>query len=126
MSVLFYDVAARRGWLVDGASALLHFVRTQVVQEPYGDARSLFNNLSFNLSKFKHPKIYGGTNSPAEILRDDTNMKHAILREFDSYADETISAPRLMAPPMAGAPGNHSNHLSDTKIPPIIEGRKEV
>src|SRR6266516_2471041 len=46
--VVLYDVAARRGWLVDGASALLHLVRTQVVREPYGGAGSLFNDLSFN------------------------------------------------------------------------------
>src|SRR4029077_18833921 len=40
--VLLYDVATRRGWLVDGAGALLHLVRTQVVREPYGGTGSRF------------------------------------------------------------------------------------
>lgn len=88
---MLYDVEAQRGWLVDVASALLHLVRTQVVQEPYGGAGSLFNNPSFNYSTFNHPGIDGGPNAAAEILKDVRNMAHIILKEFSSYADETIA-----------------------------------
>jgi hypothetical protein len=88
--VVLYDVEAQRGWLVDGASALLHLVQTQVTQEPYGGAGSLFN-LNFNYSTFNHPGIDGGPNAAADILNEIHNMSHIILREFSSYADETIS-----------------------------------
>jgi hypothetical protein len=95
MSVVLYDLASQRGWLVDGASALLHVVRTQVIRKPYGGSGSLFNNPNFNSLTFNHPKVDGGPDAAAEILQDERNMKHVILREFDSYTDETISVPRL-------------------------------
>jgi hypothetical protein len=127
INVLFYDVAARRGWLVDGASALLHLVRTQVVQGPYGGAGSLFNNLSFNPSKFNHPRIDGGPNAAADSLRNDRNMKHAVLREFDSYADETIAAPLPKEAPTAGEDlGNYSKNSTGSGTPRAGEGRKEI
>ena len=88
--VVLYDVATRRAWLVDGASALLHLVRTQVVQGPYGGPRSLFNNPEFNRSNFKDPSINGGPNIAIDILTDEENMKHIILREFASYEDEKV------------------------------------
>lgn len=99
--VVLYDVTTHRGWLADGASALLHLVRTQVVREPYGDAGSLFNNLIFNGSTFIHPGIDGGPNAAAEILKEDRNMKHVILREFVSYSNETM----LTNPPRNEMPG---------------------
>ena len=119
INVLFYDVAARRGWFIDGASALLHLVRTQVVQGPYGGAGSLFNNLNFNISKFMHPKIDDGPSAAAEILKDDRNMKHTILREFDSYADEITAATQMRGPSTLDDTDNHTNN-------PSGEGRKEI
>ena len=125
--VVLYDVAAQRGWLVDGASALLHLVRTQVVREPYGGAGSLFNNFSFNRSTFNHPKIDGGPNTAVDILKDDRNMKHVIFREFDSYADETLAVPRLKAVSIVGKDSsNEANNLSRNETPNSSEGRKEI
>jgi hypothetical protein len=125
--VLLYDVAARRGWLADGASALLHLVRTQVVREPYGGAGSLFNNLIFNGSTFNHPGIDGGPNAAADILKEDRNMKHIILREFDSYSDEKLAVPRLKAVSTAGEhSSNEANNPSGNETPNPGEGRKEI
>jgi hypothetical protein len=125
--VVLYDVAARRGWLVDGASALLHLVRTQVVREPYGQSGSLFNNLMFNDSTFCHPEIDGGPNAAADILTEEGNMKHIILREFDSYVEEGTSLPRLEAIPL---PGEHSskelNNPLQNAVPKSGEGRKAI
>jgi hypothetical protein len=63
----------------------------QVIQEPYGGASSLFNNPRFNYSTFNHPGIDGGPNVAVDILKDVRNMAHIILKEFSSYADETIA-----------------------------------
>ena len=124
--VVLYDVAARRGWLVDGASALLHLMRTQVVRKPYGGSGSLFNDPSFNRSTFNHPGIDGGPDAAAKVLKEDRNMKHIILREFDSYADETIAVPRLEAVPTAGDhSSNEANNPTGNETPNSGEGRKE-
>ncbi|KAH7378177.1 hypothetical protein BKA64DRAFT_767047 [Cadophora sp. MPI-SDFR-AT-0126] len=48
---------------------------------------SLFNNVASNGSTFKHLAIDGGPNAAMDILKEDCNMKHIILREFDSYSD---------------------------------------
>ena len=125
--VVLYDVAARRGWLADGASALLHLVRTQVVREPYGSADSLFNNLTFNKFEFNHPEINGGPNVAADVLKEDRNMKHIILSEFDSYSDEKIAVPRLAAASTAGEPfTKETNNPSGDGMPDSGEGRREI
>jgi hypothetical protein len=92
--VLLFDVGTRRGWLMDGASALLHMVRTQIVHKPYGTS-SIFNDNNFNRWRFNHPAINGGPNAATAVLKEEHNMKHIILREFDSYADETNDVPGL-------------------------------
>lgn len=126
MYVILYDVAARRGWLVDGASALLHLVRTQVVREPYGDD-SLFNDLKFNRSTFNHPGIHDGPNAAASMLKEDCNMKHVILREFYSYADENIAIHRPEPSPIAGqGSSNPSNSQLENDTHNPGEGRKEI
>jgi hypothetical protein len=78
--VVLYNVAAQRGWLVDGASALLHLVRTQVVRERFGRSGSLFNRLRFNESIFHHPKIDGGPNAAADILTEEGNTNTSSSR----------------------------------------------
>lgn len=125
--VVLYDVEAQRGWLVDGASALLHLVRTQVVQEPYGGAGSLFNNPSFNRSTFKHPGIDGGPDATANILMEESNMEHVILREFSSYADETIAVRQHEAMSTVGEDSSdETNKPSEKKAPNSGEGRKKI
>jgi hypothetical protein len=83
-----YDTATLQAWLADGASALLHVARTQVTQGPYGGESSLFNDSKYNAKKFVHPLPSGGSKAALCALKDERNLKHKILREFDSYADE--------------------------------------
>ncbi|KAF2689770.1 hypothetical protein K458DRAFT_384408 [Lentithecium fluviatile CBS 122367] len=99
MNVVLYDVASRRGWLVDGASALLHTVRTKVARKPYHSKSSPRNNGSFDPSTFKHPEIDGGQQVASDALTDERNMKHIVLREFDSYADETVEQGQAQSGP---------------------------
>jgi hypothetical protein len=62
---------------------------------------------------FEHPKHNGGPNAAADALKRDINMKHKILREFGSYAEEkmdlgTIENGQL---PSAGSSHNSSPKL---------------
>jgi len=117
--VVLYDVAAQRGWLADGASVLLHLVRTQVVQEPYGGPGCLFDP-----KVFSHPEIDSGPNAAANALKEDQNMKHIILREFDSYENEKISHPQ---PKIVSTTDNQSNYEPPgQEIPDPDKGVKEV
>src|SRR5580700_10714662 len=54
IKVVLYDVGDRRGWLVDGASALLHLTRTQLALSPYSDSDL------FKIEDFHHADPIGG------------------------------------------------------------------
>jgi hypothetical protein len=92
-----YDTATDQAWLADGASALLHVVRTQMAQGPYGGESSLFNNMKHNSVKFAHPLPGGGSDATLCALKNEHNLKHKVLREFESYADEKIFGGRVTA-----------------------------
>jgi hypothetical protein len=61
-----------------------------VVRKPYGGDNNLFNDKNFNVATFKHPEHNGGPNAAADALKDSSNLKHKILREFEQYAQEKI------------------------------------
>ncbi|EXJ76154.1 uncharacterized protein A1O5_00662 [Cladophialophora psammophila CBS 110553] len=119
--VVLYDTEAQRGWLIDGASALLHLVRTQTVQEPYGGQDSLFNP-----SKFKHPGIDQGPDAAENVLKDESNMQHVILREFSSYADETIDVPHHEAMSIVGEESDNVMNKRSENAPNSVEGRRAI
>ncbi|RYP71784.1 hypothetical protein DL771_004596 [Monosporascus sp. 5C6A] len=123
---VLYDVESQRGWLVDGASALLHLVRTQVVRKPYGGANSLFNNPNANRWKFEHPAMNGCGNVAVDILNKESNMKHVILREFSSYADETIAVRQEEAISTVDEDSSDETNERSSKVPDLGEKRKEI
>ena len=125
--VVLYDIATQRGWLTDGASALLHLVRTQVVRKPYGSSKCLFNNPESNSLPFHYPRIDGGPNAAVEALTEDRNMRHIIRREFDSYSDEKIAVSRLGAASIANEhSSNNAANSSGNEIPNASGGRTEI
>ncbi|KAJ4368412.1 hypothetical protein N0V83_006769 [Neocucurbitaria cava] len=77
-----------KAWLVDGASALLHIALTQIAQARIKGEECRFNDESFNPSKFNYATCEGDPDAALAALRDETNKKHKIFREFDSYACE--------------------------------------
>ncbi|KAI9694914.1 MAG: hypothetical protein M1822_000531 [Bathelium mastoideum] len=89
--IVIYDTEAQRGFWVDGASALLHLVVTQIIRDSLKHKGSLYNDLKFNDSKFKHPAINGGSEAAVDTLREESNMKHIIHREFSSYDTEKLA-----------------------------------
>jgi hypothetical protein len=120
ISVILYDVETQIAWLVDGASALLHIVRTQIMHEPFGGKRSLFNDLTSNRSPFRHPKIDGGPDTAREILIDECNMRHVIRREFDSYAEEEVIIPQ------SNTSETYTNDASQTETSSSSKERKAI
>jgi len=50
MHVILYDIKDRRGWLMDGTSALLHLTCTQLINMPYCSTRQ------FQLEKFNYAR----------------------------------------------------------------------
>jgi len=50
MNVVLYDTEDRRGWLVDGANALIHLARTSLTHEPYSE----FPLISDVITEFPH------------------------------------------------------------------------
>ena len=121
MSVVLYDTATQRSWLVDGASALLHLVRTQLVHQPYRTDSSLTTADKFDNSKFKHPHPDLGPDEAFKALSNEDNWKHIISREFDSYAEEKMEPAQAQIQPAQSADSPSSTTSNSKK-----EERKEV
>jgi hypothetical protein len=118
--VVLYDVASQRGWLTDGASALLHIVRTQLARGPYSGHESCFNNRSFNKNDFKHPEPDNHASAALYALRSEQNLKHIVLREFDSYSEEKVEPHDT-----ATLPSHTGQAAGDTTLGQTTE-RKEI
>ena len=75
MKVVLYDTKDRRGWLVDGASALLHLTRTQLASSPYSD-----NDL-FRIEDFNHADPNNGILAAKKALMDPKNRNMLIFED---------------------------------------------
>lgn len=104
-----YLFITQQAWLVEGASALLYIARTLVIHIPHGGDNSLFNSITLKAIQFDHLHPSGGSYAALHALKSDLNMKHKILREFQSYADEKIqweSNKKVQEPSSAPSRGN--------------------
>jgi hypothetical protein len=99
MSVVLYDTAAQRGWLTDGASALLHLIRTHLAQPTFQEANSSSPSGQFDESIFKHPKAGDGPDAAFRALQVEENLKHTISREFDGYEKEEMDSKQAQQAP---------------------------
>jgi hypothetical protein len=79
MKVILYDVRDRRGWLVDGASALLHLTRTQLSSSPYLESEL------FKIEDFNHADPCAGPRAAKRALMDLKN------RELLIFEDDEVS-----------------------------------
>jgi hypothetical protein len=80
MKVVLYDVGDRRGWLIDGASALLHITRTQLSSSPYSDSDL------FKLETFQHADPRGPFTARKALL-DSTNRTLVIFEEVETFVE---------------------------------------
>lgn len=84
MHVVLYDTEARRGWLVDGANALIHLCRTQVARKPYSDNPLI-------VEKFPHTVPRQGPGAALKALSDIATINQTIYEDppvFGQYSSE--------------------------------------
>jgi hypothetical protein len=81
MNVVLYDTDDRRGWLVDGASALLHITRTQLCSSPYSDSEL------FEIDNFQHADPRGGLKASRKALMDSGNRSLVIFEEVETSVE---------------------------------------
>lgn len=81
--VILWDVEDERGWLVNGASALLHLVRASLAQD------QLDNNFAalclFSTKYFQEASRLHHTDAALEVLLNPNNLKAKIYPENDDY-----------------------------------------
>lgn len=83
--VVLYDAKDRRGWLVDGASALLHLTCTQLSTVWSRKSRLL------NIEQFRFAVPRMGTSAATVALLDQWNRELAIFEEVDSWKEVTTT-----------------------------------
>jgi hypothetical protein len=83
MNVVLYDVGERRGWLVDGASALLHITRTQLCSSPYAESEL------FKIDMFQHADPRGGPLAAKKALMNSGNRALVIFEEVETTIEST-------------------------------------
>jgi hypothetical protein len=90
INVVLYDTKDRRGWLVDGASALLHIVRTQLSSSPY------CSSPLFKIEDFQHADPGNGANAAQVALTDARNMEMAIFEDIERWSESTTAGQTTM------------------------------
>ncbi|KAE9374285.1 hypothetical protein N431DRAFT_556628 [Stipitochalara longipes BDJ] len=85
MKVIMYDVKDRRGWLVDGTSALLHLSRTKLSSSPYSDSRL------FKLENFQHADPKAGLSGARKALLDPRNRELLLFEDSKTTTELKIN-----------------------------------
>jgi hypothetical protein len=85
IKVVIYDVRDRRGWLVDGTSALLHLTRTQLSSSPYSESEF------FDLDDFRYANPQDGASGAKKALLDPRNRKLILLQDTKTSIVRTTS-----------------------------------
>jgi hypothetical protein len=85
INVVLYDIKDRRGWLVDGASALLHIVRTQLSSSPY------CSSPLFKIEDFQHADPKSGADAARVALTDVRNTEMAIFEDVELWSESTTA-----------------------------------
>ncbi|KAH8697125.1 hypothetical protein BGW36DRAFT_296399 [Talaromyces proteolyticus] len=81
--VILWDVGEKRGWLVNGASALLHLVRASLAQDLLD---SKFGALClFSDKEFQEASQLYQTDAALEVLLNQANLRVKIYPEKDSF-----------------------------------------
>ncbi|KAN0096737.1 hypothetical protein V8E51_015542 [Hyaloscypha variabilis] len=85
MNVVIYDTQDRRGWLIDGASALLHLSRTQLSSSPYSESGL------FNLEDFHYADPKAGPLGAKKALLDGENRALLLFEKSKTTTEMKIS-----------------------------------
>jgi hypothetical protein len=82
--LVFWDVEHKRGWLVNGPSALLHLLRSSLELNKSDDLASIF---LFEPNKFEDAKAPYTISASMEVLLNTTNLDMELFLEEER--DET-------------------------------------
>lgn len=86
MHVLLYDHDDDRGWLVDGASAVLHLLRFHVARyRPICDGRT------FRLDQFQYADPKAGDNSASDVLLSPDCRDVVLMEELASQTETEVT-----------------------------------
>lgn len=81
--VILWDAEDKRGWLVNGASALLHLVRASLAQDMFDNK---FGPLClFSTKEFQEASRLHQTDAALEVLLNPNNLKAKIYPEEDDF-----------------------------------------
>lgn len=81
--VILWDVEDKRGWLVNGASALLHLVRASLAQDMFDNK---FGPLClFSTKEFQEASRLHQSDAALEVLLNPSNLKAKIYPEEDDF-----------------------------------------
>lgn len=83
--VVLYDMRDRRGWLVDGASALLHLTCTQL------STVWSYKSQLFKLEDFHYADLSSDSSAAASALLDPHNRKLPIFEEVETWKEVTTT-----------------------------------
>lgn len=81
LRMVLYDTKDRTGWLVDGASALLHLSRAKLSQKPYKSSCLL------KLDQFLHADPHGGADAAEVALRQSRNLDLPIFETSETWTE---------------------------------------
>lgn len=79
--VLIWDEASKRGWLINGATALLHLVRTSLEKEKDSEFSAL---TLFDPSKIREHRLYR-PDSAGWVLSDKSNLELTVYADDDEH-----------------------------------------
>ncbi|KAK2609901.1 hypothetical protein N8I77_003373 [Diaporthe amygdali] len=85
--VVFWDQEDKRGWLVNGVSALLHALLGSLEFSRTDHFKTAFE---FDISKFKYSKTPTTYNSAIEVLLNDENRKMILYPSSSATTTETV------------------------------------
>ncbi|EXJ66876.1 uncharacterized protein A1O5_10071 [Cladophialophora psammophila CBS 110553] len=87
---VFYDVEAKRAWLVDGASGVLHFLRASL--HDLRNDRRLRKLFQFDFDKFKDASCdSSGGDAAFDVLSDEENMRLPLYPKMQKIWKETTT-----------------------------------
>ncbi|KAL6825941.1 hypothetical protein J3E69DRAFT_279665 [Trichoderma sp. SZMC 28015] len=80
--VIFWDVDTKRGWLVNGTTALLHLLRASLEYNKTDDANFKF---LFESDNFKEAQSPGTNSAVMQVLMDEENLKLELYEVYDLH-----------------------------------------
>ncbi|KAI9677140.1 MAG: hypothetical protein M1822_008249 [Bathelium mastoideum] len=84
---VFWDERAKRGWLVNGSSALLHLLRAALKRKENGPFRSLLLYKAGSISEAAERRT---TESAIRVLTNEDNLRLKIYRDKTEFDQKTV------------------------------------